>query len=387
MEEIRKILVVDDEPDLQHLMRQKFRRKVRNKEWELTFAHNGMEALEALQRDSSIEMVLSDINMPRMDGLALLDQLAKLTPDIRAVIVSAYGDMDNIRVAMNRGAFDFLTKPINFSDLEITIEKTLRHVGLLRKALQSRDQLVALRQELEVARAMQKSILPTRFPETDAYQIWAQMTPARGVAGDFFDIIPLEDGKVGLAMADVSGKGVPAALFMMVCRTMIKGSAVGLGNSAKILMEVNDLLYKDNDANMFVTAFFHVLDPNSGAVAYANAGHDRPLVVRANGEIESLDKVPGIALGIIEGSKYKESSTKLADGDLLFTYTDGVTEAENPDGEQLGLGRLRETLSGLAGASARETTEGVVRVVSDFMQDADQLDDITCMAIRYGAKP
>ena len=155
-------------------------------------------------------MVLSDINMPQMDGLTLLQQIPKVDPDLRAVIISAYGDMKNIRTAMNRGAFDFVTKPIDFEDLEVTIERTLSNIAEWRDALLSRDKLVVLQNELDVASSMQQSILPTQFPKGPSYEVFGSMKPARSVGGDFFDIMRLENGKIGVAIADVSGKGVIA---------------------------------------------------------------------------------------------------------------------------------------------------------------------------------
>ena len=132
-------------------------------------------------------------------------------------MVSAYGDMDNIRTAMNRGAFDFVTKPIDFDDLETTIDKTLRHARIMREALSSQNQLLALRQELTIAHSMQLSILPTSFPCTPQFEVHGRVIPAKEVGGDFYDIYRLEDGRLGIVIADVSGKGIPAALFMMVC--------------------------------------------------------------------------------------------------------------------------------------------------------------------------
>ena len=229
-----KILVVDDEPDLEHLVRQRMRRDVRAGHYEFVFAYNGVEALEVLNADPDIDMVLSDINMPRMDGLTLLEQMPEVDPDLRAVIVSAYGDMKNIRTAMNRGAFDFVTKPIDFQDLRVTIERTLEHLKLWREAVASRDKLVALQNELRVAHDMQQSILPKTFPDKPGYQLFGSMEPARQVGGDFFDIINLENDRIGLAIADVSDKGVPAALFMMSSRTLLKGAAIGKSNPADV---------------------------------------------------------------------------------------------------------------------------------------------------------
>ncbi|HSZ34758.1 MAG TPA: adenylate/guanylate cyclase domain-containing protein [Puia sp.] len=132
-----KILVVDDEPDLEVLIKQRFRKQIRDKQYEFAFAINGLEALDKIRETEDLDVVLSDINMPEMDGLTLLDKIGPLNPIIKAVIVSAYGDMDNIRVAMNRGAFDFVTKPVNFEDLDLTIMKTLRHVTQTRQTLKA----------------------------------------------------------------------------------------------------------------------------------------------------------------------------------------------------------------------------------------------------------
>src|ERR1051326_5643651 len=132
-----KILVADDEPDLETLIKQKFRRQIREHEYEFLFAANGCEALEKLKQNDDVDVVLSDINMPEMDGLTLLTELTALSPLIKAVIVSAYGDMDNIRTAMNRGAFDFITKPVNFEDLELTIEKTIKQVTQNKETLRA----------------------------------------------------------------------------------------------------------------------------------------------------------------------------------------------------------------------------------------------------------
>ncbi|MDE0342725.1 MAG: response regulator, partial [Deltaproteobacteria bacterium] len=264
-----KILVVDDEPDLERLVLQQMRREIRRREYEFVFAHNGVEALERLSQDPGIDLVVSDINMPKMDGLALLEKIPDVNADVRSVIVSAYGDMKNIRTAMNRGAFDFVTKPIDFADLKVTIERTLRNLISWREATESREKLLAIQSELDVASKMQQSILPTVFPADSRYQVFGSMSPAREVGGDFFDIMKLKEGRIGIAVADVSGKGVPAALFMMSCRTLLKGAAIGARGPGTVLREVNELLTQDNEAMMFVTLFYAIFDPESGEMVYA----------------------------------------------------------------------------------------------------------------------
>ena len=377
-----KILVVDDEPDLELLLRQKFRRQIRKGTLTLVFAQNGVEALKQLEAHDDVDMVLSDINMPQMDGLTLLNQLNELNRDLRAVIVTAYGDMKNIRTAMNRGAFDFITKPIDFKDLEATIAKTLAHLEVMREALRSRDELVAIRRELGVAARMQESILPTVFPSDPRYEIHASMTPALEVGGDFYDFFGLDDGRMGIVMADVSGKGVPAALFMMVSRTLMKGTAIGEPDPAKALAEVNQLLVESNEEAMFVTLFYTSFDPASGHLKFANGGHNLPYVIRRNGEVRQVDCESGVVLAVLPGFEFPGGSLDLGPGDAIFFYTDGITEAMNEDGEEFGDDALAAVLAEVAGADAASFSDRVVAAVREHAGDADQSDDITCLCLR-----
>ena len=382
MEPPYKILVVDDEPDLEPLMLQRMRRDIRRGQYEFVFAHDGNEALARLNEHEDVDMVLSDINMPGMDGLTLLEQIPQVDPEIRAVMVSAYGDMKNIRTAMNRGAFDFVTKPIDFEDLRVTIERTLRHMMEWREALATRDKLVALQNELDVAHKMQQSVLPTEFPTSDAYEIAANMQPARDVGGDFYDVIRLENDRVGLAVADVSDKGVPAALFMMSSLTILKGSAIGIGDPGAVLTEVNGLLNEDNETAMFVTLLYAVFNPANGLLKYANGGHNPPIIVHPDGASTLLPATGGIALGVAPGFKYEESSIILAPGDTIVLYTDGVTEAMNAEGEEFGLDRLRNLFTNSPPKSPKETNTAIFEAVSAFAGETPQSDDITCLAFR-----
>ena len=382
MSQITKILVVDDEPDVEHMMRQRMRRDVRAGRFELVFAHNGLEALAKLQEDRDIGMVLSDINMPEMDGLSLLDQIPTVDPNIRAVIVSAYGDMQNIRTAMNRGAFDFVTKPIDFQDLRITIDKTLRHLAALRDALATRDKLVALQNELDVARNMQQSILPTVFPNEPTHEVFGNMEAAREVGGDFFDLIRLENNRLGLAIADVSGKGVPAALFMMSSRTLLKGAAIGTPQPGNVLRELNTMLEEDNESMMFVTLFYAVYNPSDGSLTYANGGHNPPLLVHADGTSMELPTTDGVALGVMPGIEYEQNTITVEPTDTVVFYTDGVSEAMNAAGEEFGMQRLADVFSAQPPESAEATNQAVFEAVHAFATDTPQSDDITCVTLR-----
>ena len=377
-----KILVVDDEPDLEPLMLQRMRRQIRRGEYEFVFAENGQVALDHLRGDPTIDMVLSDINMPVMDGLTLLSHIPEVNPDLRAVIISAYGDMQNIRTAMNRGAFDFVTKPVDFDDLRFTMDRTLQRVAEWREAVESRDKLVALQNELDVASKMQQSILPTTFPSGDGHESYGAMHPALDVGGDFYDVVRLRDERVGLAIADVSGKGVPAALFMMSSRTLLKGTSIGRETPGDVLTEVNDLIQEDDTDGMFVTMLYSVYNPETGDFTYASGGHDAPLLVKPDGSSELLSLTGGIALGVITEFDYQETTHRLEPGDTIVLYTDGVTEAMNADGQLYGIEGLREFFAANPPGDAESTAMEVMRAVEEFAGDAPQSDDITCLTLR-----
>ena len=380
-ERANKILVVDDEPDLQPLVLQRMRRDIRRGRYEFFFAGDGLEAIGVLSEINDIDMIITDINMPRMDGLSLLEKIPDINSNTRSIVVSAYGDMNNIRTAMNRGAFDFVTKPIDFSDLRVTIERTLRNLKEWREAVASRDQLTALQNELDVANQIQQSILPTDFPVTVGYQVYGSMEPAKDVGGDFFDVVRLEDSRVGLAIADVSGKGVPAALFMMSSRTMMKGAAISVRQPGDALGIVNSMLTEDNDAQLFVTVLYAVYDPITGMFTYASGGHDSPLIVHPDGSSNLLPLTGGIVLGIVPDLDYQENIISLAPGDTVICYTDGVTEAMNSRGEQFGIERLRQTFLDSPPRGARDAVQKIFDAVNAFAEDAIQSDDITCLTL------
>ena len=381
MPEAFKILVVDDEPDLEPLVLQRMRRRIRSGQYSFVFAQNGVEALERLRQEENIDMVISDINMPQMDGLTLLEQIPKVDPNVRSIIISAYGDMKNIRTAMNRGAFDFVTKPLDFDDLQITIDRTLAHLVEWREALSSRDRLVSLENELNVASKIQQSILPTQFPYGEDFAVFASMEPAREVGGDFYDVINLGRDRIGMAIADVSDKGVPAALFMMSSRTLLKGSAIGTYEPGDVLKEVNDLLCEGNDAMMFVTLLYAIYDVGSGKLTYANGGHTAPYVRHADGSVIALPFTGGVAMGVLEDLEYQQEIYQVEPGDVVFFYSDGVSEAMNEHGQEFGVDRMAEVLASNPTLDPEEVNLSMFEAVRKFAGDTPQSDDITCLTL------
>ena len=382
MEETKlKILVVDDEPDVPAMFRVAMRREVRERKYLFLFAANGNEALEQLESQDDVDMVITDINMPRMDGLTLLEEVASRKPQVRSIIVSAYGDMKNIRQAMNRGAFDFITKPLDFEDLRITIERTRKNIIEWRRAMESRDRLAELQYELNLASRMQQAILPTTFPSGPGHDVHGSMTPAHEVSGDFFDVIQLEHGRIGLAIADVSGKGVPAALFMMSSRTLLKGAAIGLESPGSVLQEVNNLLHRDNENTMFITLLYAIYDPGDGSITYANGGHCPPMLVMPDGECRELPSTRGIALGLAPNREYRETTVEIPPGATVVMYTDGVSEAMNADREEFGEERLERVLMSQPPQEAADTNQRIIGAIHDFTLGERQSDDITCLTL------
>lgn len=384
-----KILIVDDEPDVEVLMTQRFRKQLRENKFAFSFAQNGIQALEILAKESDIRLVISDINMPEMDGLTLLKNINEKFPAVIPIIVSAYGDMNNIRAAMNLGAFDFVTKPINFEDLTITIDKTMMHIQNLLNAQKTRSRLDSILHELNVANEIQQSILPRNFINDSNIDMFAKMTAAKEIGGDFYDFFWLDEekSKLALVIADVSGKGVPAALFMTVSRTLIRAHAYNNINSpGDCLTKVNNVLEKDNTNVMFVTTFYSILDIKTGVLTYCNAGHNPPHIIRKNGAVETMTKSHGMALGVMGDVTYKEDQITLNEGDTFFLYTDGVTEAECNDGSFYSDDRLITNVDKYRDLAASELINTIRSDITTFAAGCPQSDDITILAIRYLAR-
>jgi sigma-B regulation protein RsbU (phosphoserine phosphatase) len=382
-------LVVDDEPDLESLIRQRFRKKIRNAEFEFVFARNGVDALEKLDSDGEIDIVLTDINMPEMDGLTLLTRISELESPRKAIIVSAYGDMENIRTAMNRGAFDFLTKPIDFKDLEITIEKTTRELQATKEAAIARDRLHTVQQELEVATRIQRSIVPSTFPpfpERTEFEIYAKMIPARAVGGDFYDFFLIDENRLGVVIGDVAGKGIPAAIIMAVSRTLVKATALQGFRAADCLRQVNRLLCADYSAGLFVTLFYAILDTATGSTDYCIAGHQPPYVLRASGEVAPLEHPGGLVLGVSSQGEYHGGEVDLAPGDSLFLYTDGVSEAMDGERNLFSETRLQAALKHFSTEATDALVRKIVSQVREFCDGQPQTDDIAVLALRYFGK-
>jgi serine phosphatase RsbU (regulator of sigma subunit)/anti-sigma regulatory factor (Ser/Thr protein kinase) len=236
-----------------------------------------------------------------------------------------------------------------------------------------------IEQELEVARLIQQNFLPRELPDLAGWQVAAYYRPAREVGGDFYDVIPLADGRVAFVVGDVTDKGVPAALVMAATRSVLRASVQRLIEPGAVLERVNDHLCPDMPAKMFVTCLYAVLDPHTGRFRFANAGHDLPYVKTAGGVVEL--RARGMPLGLMPGMAYEESEAVLEPGDCVLLHSDGIAEAHDPEREMFGFPRLKQTMA--ASAGGQELIDCVITELERFTgPDAVQEDDITMVTLQ-----
>ncbi len=245
--------------------------------------------------------------------------------------------------------------------------------------------------ELNVATQIQADMLPNifpAFPDHEEFDIYASMEPAKEVGGDFYDFFMVDDSHLAIVMADVSGKGVPAALFMVIAKTLIKNHVLNKEDPAVVFTNVNNQLCENNEVGMFVTGWMGIMDIKSGHMTYVNAGHNLPLIIRADGTVEWVKSRPGLVLAGMEGIRYRQNELQLNHGDTIYLYTDGVTEALDEKLELFGDKRLYEALSeaDVKNMNPTELIDHVSKALKNFAKDAEQADDITMLALYRNIK-
>ena len=262
----------------------------------------------------------------------------------------------------------------------------VNYIENLTAATAAREKISA---ELAIGAMIQKDSLPDvfpAFPDRNEFDIYASMDPARDVGGDFYNFFLIDDDHLALVMADVSGKGIPAALFMMVTNILISDRAQMGGSPAEVLSFVNDNICDHNRADMFVTVWLGILEISSGRLVFANAGHDHPAVCRRDGSFEIMKDKHGFVIGGMKGMHYENCEFRLYKGDKLFLYTDGVPEAANSEGGMFTIERMLDALNEHRTETPQEILDGVSKSVSSFVGDAPQYDDLTMLCLEYTGK-
>ncbi|MFL4971133.1 MAG: PP2C family protein-serine/threonine phosphatase [Xanthobacteraceae bacterium] len=381
-----RILVVDDNDDNRYTLTLYLELEGYTN---IETAQDGEEAIARLKAER-FDLVLLDLQMPKVDGYQVLAWLKGEAPlrDLPVIMISALNEMNSVVRCIELGAVDYLLKPFNPVLLKARLGATLEKKRL-------RDQvdahLARLEEELEAARRLQMAMVPQSFPMPSTefpVDIYASMEPAREVGGDLYDFFMTEDGTLCFLVGDVSGKGMPAALFMARAKSLIRiatelmrsrhGAAAG---PAEIIARVNRELCQDNSDLMFVTLFFAMFAPHSGVLEYCNAGHNAPYRLNAT-TVETIEGAKGIILGVRADAAYETRRLSLAPGETVYVFTDGVTEANNITEELFSEARLEAVLRAAAGFSACDIVKAVGEAVRGFVGAALPFDDITMMAVR-----
>src|SRR5215208_5325467 len=274
------------------------------------------------------------------------------------------------------------------NDLATQTAPAVQVAQLVRQQQQQAQERERIEQELRVARLIQQTLLPKHVPDLPGYQLAAYYQPAREVGGDFYDFLEFDDGQLGLVVGDVTDKGVPAAIVMATTRTMLRASAQRLDSPGEVLKRVNDVIVRDIPPNMFITCLYAILEPESGHLVYANAGHDLPYKRKVERDREGAEELRarGMPLGLMPGMRYEEKETLLEPGDGVLFYSDGLVEAHNPHREMFGFPRLRKLV-------AQRDEEGslvdfLLEELYSFTGEGwEQEDDITLVTLRRSTVP
>lgn len=402
----KSVLVVDDNPENIDLLG-----GILNQDYNIKVALKGEKALKIACSEVPPDIILLDIVMPAMDGYDVCRKLKSnpKTRDIPIIFVTSMSDVKDEAKGLAAGAVDYITKPIspaivqarvkNHLELKEAREYLKNQNEILETRVESRTrEVLELQQvefdlraakekvenELNIAAQIQRSIVSSNFPAFPGHRefdLYAMMTPAREIGGDFYDFFFVDDEHLAVIIADVSDKGVPAALFMMICRTIFRSIARQHKSPSQVLTETNDLLCEGNDTGMFVTAFLAYYNIHTGQLSYSNGGHNPALLLDPRGICKELADKHGSALGARSDLIFKEGMETLVPGEMLVLYTDGVTEALSPTDELFGLERFTNLVCGCTALELSQMFEQIDRDLKEFQQ-GNQSDDLTVLALK-----
>ncbi len=372
-----EILIVDDNPDNLRLLSQ----LLGDRGYRLRFVTNGEQALASANL-APPDLMLLDIRMPELDGYEVCRRLKAnpATRDVAVIFISALDEVGDKVQAFTVGGADYVTKPFQFEEVlaRVRTHLSLRH---LQRDLQEANR--RMERELELASRVQRSFLSRRAPPLPGWQISVSLVPARQTSGDFYDLISLPDGRLGLVIADVADKGMAAALLMAMSSALLRTYlAEHPREPAAVLYAVNQSLLEYNALGLFVTAFLALLDPATGRFVYANAGHNPAIWIKAGqARTSRLLARTGPAIGIREESTWQEIALTLSPCDVLVLYTDGITEADDGKGEMFGMERLSEVIGANAASPAAVIQKSILDRVHAFSRGGPPADDVALVVL------
>jgi sigma-B regulation protein RsbU (phosphoserine phosphatase) len=371
------ILIVDDTPANLRLLSQ----ILSERGYGVRAVTSGSRALESVQVTQP-SLILLDIRMPEMNGYEVCEQLKQdpRTKEIPIIFISALNEIGDKVRGFNLGGVDYITKPFQLEEVLARVET---HLALRRLQKQLQDANKKFEQELALAGNLQASFFPSEPPHIPGWQLAVILKPARETSGDFYDVYTLPNGQLAILVADVVDKGAAAALYMALSWTLIRTYTREHPDQPEIVLSTaNSRIISDTDANRFVSVFLGVLDPTSGSYIYCNAGHNPPVLFGkvGDGQLKKLSKT-GLILGILENETWKQGRVELKPGDVLVHYTDGVTEAQNEDGDLYGAKRLIQCVQTNRGHSAEDIQKAILADIAAFIGHAPQFDDIALVIL------
>ncbi len=371
-----RILVADDQADVVAALRL----LLRGEGFDVDTA-TSVDEVRVRLAAARYDLLLMDLNYARdttsgQEGLELLAEVHAHDRELPVIVMTGWGSIDTAVEAMRRGARTFVHKPWDNASLTRTIAREIDE-GMSRREADS-----SARRELEDAQRIQRALLPPAFPQLANCEMAAAWTPAASFGGDCYDMIPLGDGRAGISIADVAGKGLPAALLMSNLQASVRAFAGETLAPARVAARTNSALCRNGGVGRFVTFFYAVLDPAGATLTFCNAGHNPPILARADGTIERLSG-GGMVLGIFDSAEYAEETVALEAGDRLLLFTDGITEATDAGHREFGDARLVDMVAAHRCDPPQAVVDAVVAQVAGFAGPA-LADDATVVCLAFG---
>jgi sigma-B regulation protein RsbU (phosphoserine phosphatase) len=370
-----RILVADDQTDIL----QALRLLLTDAGFETDLVSSVPDVIDRVGR-ATYDLLLMDLNYTRdttsgREGLELLDSVRSRDSALPVVVMTGWGSIDTAVDAMRRGAKSFVQKPWDDATLVEVVKREVDEGQATRR----RDATQA--REYDEARLIQRTLLPETMPAMPGCEIASKWVPAFGIGGDCFDVIRFGDSRLAISIADVVGKGLPAALLMSNLQAAVRAFSTPTADPADVCDSVNRLLCRNIATGKFVTFCYAVIDTGAKTITYANAGHNHPILWRADGSVDRLTTT-GLVLGVANDWSYTTGRHDLRPGDRLVCFTDGITEASSAEDEEFGDARLIQTLGSLASTSAPAIAEGLMNAVNAWTGGAAQ-DDATLIVLRF----
>lgn len=357
-----KILVVDDEPLLKSLFLQNFKEKINANEYDFYFVSNGEEALKQLENDLEIGIIILDIKMPKMDGLSLLTHLERQDRFFKIIVITAYGDMSNIRKAMNAGASDVILKPFDIKDLEASLNNIVKRYQFIKKGMEAKDKIIKFNKELEIAKQIKKSFIPIDFTlPFDRFSIYGTLIPSQELGGAFFDFFPLNEHEIAIVIADIADKGISAVLYTAIIQMQSRAIGETCDIPSNCIDEISQCLINEIPFKTIKGLFYGTFNAKNGKFNYCDTGEVISYFISKDKKLTKLDTCKNIILQVF---------------DKIFITTNELLDTKNNHGEIYGVKRLDEILNKYCESPSKKLVQKINEDFKHFLGSEQAKKDI-----------